>query len=191
MTPIDRLYRDAVAGDRSAVREIAERFHPDMVRHARAKTDSRSRADDAVANAWLRFFQHLKKAAADPTQALERPESLRFWLLTAVRHSLLDLYRAESRAHELDELAAAEEVAAGRLSYQPDYLERLTEDERRRTMRRAFAKLGGACRELLSLLMLDPPMEYADIARTLDRPIGWVGPTRRRCIDRLRTLVGA
>jgi RNA polymerase sigma factor (sigma-70 family) len=187
--PDAELYGLALAGDRDAVRAIAERYHGDLVKHARAKTNSRATADDAVANAWLRFFQHLKHAAAEPERAIDKPESLRFWLLTAVRHSLLDIYRSTARADELIERVSEEEVAHGRLAYQPDFLERLTDGERRQTMLRAFAQLSEVCRELLSLLLLDPPMEYAAVAETLGRPVGSIGPMRQRCIDSLRSLV--
>lgn len=185
------LYGLAVAGDRGAVRAIAERYHGDLVRHAAAKTNKRAVADDAVANAWLRFFQHLKHAAADPTRAMEKPDSLRYWLLTAVRHALLEIYRSSTRADELVDRVTQEEVAQGRTVYQPDFLARLTTEERRQTMMRAFQQLSEACRELLSLLLLDPPMEYADIAETLGRPLGSIGPTRQRCLDSLRSLVTA
>ncbi len=47
------------------------------------------------------------------------------------------------------------------------------------------------CRDLLSMMVRDPPMEYAEIAAALDRPVGSIGPTRQRCIDRLRSLVAA
>ena len=183
------LYELAVSGDRVAVRTIAARYHADLLRHANAKTNQASAAEDAVADAWIRFFNHLKMAAVDPSRRLHKPESLRFWLLTATRNSLMDVFRTARRDEDLAERVKHEQSATGQFEYQPDYLERLTNDERRRVVLRAFRQLSAVCRELLSLLMLDPPMEYADIAVTMDRPIGSIGPTRQRCIDRMRSLV--
>jgi RNA polymerase sigma factor (sigma-70 family) len=183
------LYRLAVAGNRSAVRAIAERYHQDLIKHGMAKTNSRATAEDAAANAWIRFFKHLKEAAEDDTRLLDNPGSLRFWLLTATRHSLMDLFRKEERGGALVERITQEEHVRAGLTYQPDFLERLTNDEQRRLMMKAFKNLSSPCRELMSLLLLDPPMDYSEIAATLGRPVGSIGPTRQRCIDRLRSLL--
>ena len=57
--------------------------------------------------------------------------------------------------------------------------------------RRALAALGGRCEELLTLLFLrDPPVAYGEIARRLGTPIGSLGPTRQRCLDRLLARMG-
>ena len=53
-------------------------------------------------------------------------------------------------------------------------------------LRVAFAQLPAACRQLLSMLMSDPPLSYAEISATLPIPIGSIGPQRARCLDRLR-----
>ena len=42
---------------------------------------------------------------------------------------------------------------------------------------------------LLELLMADPPASYADISCELDLPVGSIGPTRGRCLARLRVLL--
>ncbi len=57
--------------------------------------------------------------------------------------------------------------------------------------RRALTTLGGRCEELLTLLFLsDPAVAYRDIARRLATPIGSLGPTRQRCLERLLDLMG-
>jgi RNA polymerase sigma factor (sigma-70 family) len=48
------------------------------------------------------------------------------------------------------------------------------------------------CRELLTALYLSgAPTSYAEVARRLGRPIGSIGPTRARCLARLRELLEA
>jgi winged helix-turn-helix DNA-binding protein len=39
---------------------------------------------------------------------------------------------------------------------------------------------------LLALLIQDPPLSYAEISARLGIPVGTIGPTRRRCLDKLR-----
>jgi hypothetical protein len=45
------------------------------------------------------------------------------------------------------------------------------------------------CQRLLLVLMTDPPPSYQDVAETLSMPIGSIGPTRARCLERLRDLL--
>ncbi len=58
--------------------------------------------------------------------------------------------------------------------------------ERDAALRAALAELPQNCRELLSMLIGDPPRNYADISATLGIAVGSIGPTRARCLDRLR-----
>jgi hypothetical protein len=53
-------------------------------------------------------------------------------------------------------------------------------------MRTAFTQLPVRCQKLLSLLIEDPPVSYARISQTLGIAVGAVGPTRGRCLKRLR-----
>jgi hypothetical protein len=55
-------------------------------------------------------------------------------------------------------------------------------------LREAFALLSQRCRELLSLLIADPPAGYTQISAALGMPVGSIGPTRARCLDALRRV---
>ena len=39
------------------------------------------------------------------------------------------------------------------------------------------------------LVLADPPLPYDEASDLLDRPIGSLGPSRRRCLDKMRTLL--
>jgi DNA-directed RNA polymerase specialized sigma24 family protein len=57
----------------------------------------------------------------------------------------------------------------------------------------AFRRLPVKCRVLLRVLLSDPPPSYAEVSEALDIPIGSIGPSRSRCLERLRVaseLVG-
>jgi DNA-directed RNA polymerase specialized sigma24 family protein len=64
--------------------------------------------------------------------------------------------------------------------------EGLLAEERRAAVRTAFAQLGPRCRHLLALLVSDPPVPYVRIAEILGMPVGGLGPTRARCLEKLR-----
>jgi DNA-directed RNA polymerase specialized sigma24 family protein len=56
---------------------------------------------------------------------------------------------------------------------------------------RAFGRLPDRCRELLRVLMASPPPSYAEVAAALGLPVGSIGPTRARCLQRLRDQLPA
>lgn len=185
------LYKLAVSGNRGAVERLVERHHGDLVLYIKAKTNAHAVAEDAVAETWLRFFRHLKETADNPTRALDKPESVRFWLYRTALNAMRDQFRTSSRQHDLSDRATVEARARGTTAFEPDELANIESEERRTALRAAFARLGETCRELLSLMSADPPMSYREIAEVLDRPIGSLGPTRQRCLAELRGHLGA
>jgi hypothetical protein len=58
--------------------------------------------------------------------------------------------------------------------------------ERHAALRQALVHLPSCCQRLLVLLIEDPPIPYAEISATLGIPVGSIGPTRLRCLDKLR-----
>lgn len=58
--------------------------------------------------------------------------------------------------------------------------------ERHAALRQALVQLPSCCQRLLALLIEDPPIPYAEISATLGIPVGSIGPTRLRCLDKLR-----
>jgi DNA-directed RNA polymerase specialized sigma24 family protein len=64
---------------------------------------------------------------------------------------------------------------------------RMVRDQQIRALRLAFVDIGPDCQQLLRLLVADPPLSYDEIAAATGRPRGALGPTRRRCLDRLRS----
>jgi RNA polymerase sigma factor (sigma-70 family) len=185
------LYKLAVAGDRDAVEALVTRYQDHLLLAMRAKTTVGPAAEDAVAEAWLRFFRHLRDASARPERALTKPESIRFWLYRTAYNALNDQFRSSSRQSDLAERATVEARAQGRTAYQPDELSALEGIERRSVLRDAFSRLSDGCRELLALLVSDPPLSYADVAELIGRPVGSIGPTRQRCLASLRQQMGA
>ena len=58
--------------------------------------------------------------------------------------------------------------------------------ERHAALREAFTHLPPRCQQLIALLIEDPPVPYVEISARLGIPVGSIGPTRSRCLDRLR-----
>ena len=65
----------------------------------------------------------------------------------------------------------------------------LIEAEEYSALGRAFANMAERCQRLLRVLMSDPPPHYEEVAEALGMPIGSIGPTRARCLERLQREV--
>ena len=62
----------------------------------------------------------------------------------------------------------------------------LLADELHTALQQAFRELPPSYQQLLALLIHDPPLSYAEISARLGIPIGTIGPTRQRCLEKLR-----
>ena len=65
-------------------------------------------------------------------------------------------------------------------------MEDLDQTGRHELLLRAFAELSAQHRELLPVLVQDPPPSYAEVSARLGIPIGSIGPTRARALQRIR-----
>ncbi len=153
---------------------LLARHTPKMAGVARSFDVDRATADDLVQTAWLRFLERHDQ--------IRDPGSVGPWLCMVVRNEarrLVTRRRVVPVADGWDRTPAE----------LPEHTAALTADEDAVALRSAFARLGEACRQLLTLMTLDPPLSYDEIAAALDRPRGSLGPTRQRCLDQLRKLL--
>jgi DNA-directed RNA polymerase specialized sigma24 family protein len=58
--------------------------------------------------------------------------------------------------------------------------------ERHAALREALAHLPGESQRLMTLLAADPPLPYAEISARLGIPVGSIGPSRARALDKIR-----
>lgn len=142
---------------------------PRLRRYARALVSDRTRADDLVQDtlerAWNKF--HLWRPGSD----------LRAWLFTVMHNVHVNQVRA-SRDHAVLDDEGSEMAVAG---VQGASLEI-------RDLERALAALPPEQREVLLLVALED-MSYAEVASTLDIPIGTVMSRLSRAREKLRTLM--
>jgi RNA polymerase sigma factor (sigma-70 family) len=175
---IVELVRRARTGDQAAWDEIVERFAPLVwaicMRHRLSAAD----ADDVGQSLWLGLLEHL--------ETLREPAALPGWIATTTRRECLKVHDDVRRRRSPVDPAAAEDEALGADPTAAPVDEGLLVEERRAAVRAAFAALSPQCRRLLALLISDPPLPYARIAEILDVPVGGLGPTRARCLDKLR-----
>jgi RNA polymerase sigma factor (sigma-70 family) len=179
---IPGLVADASAGDPAAWERLCPAVAGWVAAVATGLGVAREDAADVNQVVCLRLVSHLDR--------LEEPAALRGWVVTVARHECYRVLRErQRRAADLDPLADATGPLPARFAPAAD--ERLLRTERQRELRAAFTQLSEDCQRLLRLLSTDPPLSYADTAAVLDRPIGAIGPTRQRCLSRLREILEA
>ena len=94
------------------------------------------------------------------------------------------LFRSRRAGREVVEADLGLESTPADDSYSPEAV--VEAGERRELVRRALDDLSPRCRTLLRALAFSPDDSYADISAALDMPVGSIGPTRGRCLDKLR-----
>lgn len=143
--------------------------------------------EDAAAEVFQRVFALLFEKLDTITQ----PDRLRSWLVTTARRETWALSRREERTVALPQ-AQHEDDAPGADLPDPGLLpgEALERMERQQIVRQALAALDERCRTLLQLLFFHPdPPPYTEVAAALGTSAGSIGPTRARCLEKLRARV--
>jgi RNA polymerase sigma factor (sigma-70 family) len=136
-----------------------------------------SDASDVVQTSWMRLVEHIDQ--------LDHPERVGAWLATTTRNECLRSIAARKRIVLIGEPNRLEDV--GGCEQPVD--EALLAAERAQRVRDALKLLPQRWQRLMELLMAE--QSYAAIADRLSLPVGSIGPTRGRCLDRLRVLLEA
>jgi len=175
---VGELVRRAARGDRTAWERLVDQFSRLIWAMTRDFKLAETDAADVVQATWLRLLEHIDR--------IEYPERIGSWLATTARHECLRHLAAGKRVMVVqdDHDAFSEAV-----SHQPDVDERLLAEERAQAVRDALSTLPTRSQRLLEMLMADPPISYTEISDQLGVPIGSIGPTRGRCLERLRLVL--
>jgi RNA polymerase sigma factor (sigma-70 family) len=169
---ITHLVRAAASGDQSAWNGLVQEFGGMIWAVARAHRLRDADASDVSQATWLRLLEHLGQ--------LKDPARVGAWLATTARRECLRVLRENERRvlygddapeYESPDMAPADVVLLS---------------ERDEALRQSFDRLRASDRALLRLLMAEPRPPYEEIAAALDMPIGSIGPTRQRALERLR-----
>lgn len=181
--PVRRLHNEEVArlvgaaagGNQQAWKRLVDEYDGLLWAVARAHRLSDAYAADVVQTTWLRLVEHLG--------ALREPEHLGAWLATTARRECLRALRLGQRQIPTEQEVFDREPSCGSVDAE------LMVAERDSTLWEAFGRLPARDQALLRLLVADPAPSYEEIGAALDMPIGSIGPTRMRCLRRLRTEV--
>ena len=173
--PVTDLVARARNGDKQAWDALVERFAPLIWsicrRHQLGATD----ADDVSQSVWLRLVDQLDR--------VREPAALPGWLVTTTQRECRRVVRTVRGSRPVAYVLDVENL--------PDELARtadheLLEAERHAALRQAFGALDPFSRQLVALLIQDPPVPYTEISARLGIAVGSIGPSRARCLEKLR-----
>lgn len=171
---IEAVVTAAARGDEHAWAELVARYMPLVRAVIRRHGLTGADAADVNQTLWLRLVEHLDE--------IRTPAALPMWIIQTTRRESLRMLRMGRRTFPLrdftDDLLRAEDT---------DLDEHLLRQERHQVLRDGFAQLPPRCQQLLAMLITDPPVSYEEISQRLAMPIGSIGPTRARCLHKLRT----
>lgn len=170
------LLQQAEQGDQAAWDALVDRYARLVWSVLASFRLGGSAREDVYQTVWLRLVEHLGR--------IKQPDRLAGWLATTTRNEALRVQRLQRRMTPTEDLGLQSDLTA----LTPE--EQFEETEVRSTALTAFAQLSVACQELLRLLTVEPPLDYATVAEMVGRPIGSLGPTRSRCLERLRSIMG-
>lgn len=167
------LVERARDGDREAWNELVDRFARMVVAIAASNGVRPADRDDVAQVTWLKLAQNLDR--------IQRPDAVGTWLAITCRNEALRVRALSGREIPVEDeyfnpLADDTDVEDEALRSIPDA-----------TVSTAFGKLSARCQMLLRLLLLERP--YNEISETLEMPVGAIGPTRQRCLGKLRDFL--
>lgn len=171
------LVAAALSGDGAAWNELVLRYVDLVWTVARSHGLGECDAADVSQTTWLRLAESLDR--------LTDPERLGAWLATTARRESLKLLRERRRQVPSD--LGSDGHRSVSLSTEPAADDdRWLPGEYGSLLGTAMSELSEPCQALLRMLCADPAPSYLEVSAALGMPIGSIGPTRARCLDRLR-----
>lgn len=171
-------------GDSTAMSRLVDDVTPLLWHVARAQGADPATAEDVVQSTWMRLVEHADEIA-DPQAVLQ-------WLLTTARREAWAVVRRDRRTqpHEpWDELTGRDPTI--RPTGPPDPAEATCDAERAALVWQHVDALPPRCRQLLRLVAFVDRPDYGAVSAALGMPVGSIGPTRGRCLAKLRLALEA
>lgn len=171
-------YRD---GERDGLDQLVELLTPLLWRTARGAGLDRASAEDVVQSTWLALLRN--------GQVIKDPHTVVKWLLTTARRESWRVAEQErGRAARSGGVFGVDgEEVLGLPEHpdqQPDAV--VVEHSRGQCLWEHVQQLPARCRQLIAVIAFADRPDYAAIAEALGMPVGSIGPTRGRCLAKLR-----
>ena len=161
------------AGDRERMVDLVGLLTPILWHTARAQRLDAVTAEDVVQTAWLSLVRNAD-SIGDPQAVLQ-------WLLITTRR---EAWRVVKRDDRMKPQEFEPDDLVGAPTERPE--ERVLQDDGDSRLWQHVAQLPDRCQALLRVIAFADRPDYASVAKSLGMPVGSIGPTRGRCLAKLR-----
>lgn len=170
------LFANWRRGDSRAMDDLVRLMTPVLWHVVRAYRLERALAEDVVQSTWL--------ALVRSAGSIVDERAIFSWLTVTARREAWRVGKNHGRAdatsdEHLEQLMPPQESTEAQVA---------ASDESSRLWT-AVQTLADRCQRLLRVIAFDERPDYAKIATDLEMPIGSIGPTRSRCLAKLRTAL--
>lgn len=174
------------AGHQAAWNVLVRRYQRLIYTVPRRAGLSEEQAADVFQTVFSRLFEHLDR--------LDDPSRIQAWLVTTAKRETLRLLEQARRIVDLQPASGDEDDGSDPLdrfaSNSPLPEELLSDLQQQDRLREAVLRLDERSRQFIELLFLqDEPLPYSEIAARLGIAEGSIGPTRARCLEKLRAVL--
>jgi RNA polymerase sigma factor (sigma-70 family) len=160
-------------GDPGALDDLVRLLSPMLWQVVRASGLDRATAEDVVQTAWL--------ALVRSGESIAEPRAVAGWLCTSARREAWRVAKQSTRQQPLED-----DAIARRLPDEPAPEEQVVLDDDHARLWACLGRLNERCQRLLRIVAAESRPDYSMIAAQLDMPVGSIGPTRGRCLDKLK-----
>jgi RNA polymerase sigma factor (sigma-70 family) len=165
-------------GDYQAMDDLVRLMTPVLWHVIRAYGVSTTGVEDVMQTTWLGLLSKHHQ--------IRDPRAVAGWLTLAARREAWRVLRAERRVVSVDN-----KLLESELPMEESAEESATQNGERDELWDAVAKLDSRCQRLIRAVAFDDRPDYARLAREMSMPIGSIGPTRGRCLSKLRAALGS
>lgn len=170
-----RRYRQ---GDHGALDDLVRTLTPVLWHVVRGVGLDRDKAEDVVQVAWLTL---VRKQAS-----IVDPQAVAAWLTTTARREAWRVARVDARSSPV-----ADEVLQTQIPHQPPAETDVIRNDEHGQLWACVRQLDERCQRLLLSVAFDDRPDYAGMSEELGMPVGSIGPTRARCLTKLKSLLVA
>jgi RNA polymerase sigma factor (sigma-70 family) len=164
------------AGDASGLDDLVRVMTPVLWHVVRSYRLPHDVAEDVIQTAWTALVRR--------REAIEEGAAVGGWLTTTARREAWRVSRVESRTS-----AADDEEMALRLPRQRSAEHAAVLNDEQARLWAAVTTLDDRCQRLLRIVAFEHRPDYGRVAEQLDMPVGSIGPTRGRCLAKLKAAL--
>jgi RNA polymerase sigma factor (sigma-70 family) len=166
-------------GDQLAWRSLVDRYAKLIYQIPLRRGLSPDQASDVFQNVFVLLVEKLDR--------IEQPDRIHAWLVTTARWETARVLRSQIYKSQVPLSADEQEVAQDPA---PELDDLLIGAEEQQIVKRGLSMLDPRCADLLRMLFCQlPTPSYSKVAQTLGISEGSIGPTRARCLDKLRRIL--